>query len=297
MKGGRPSHLVAVLFLAACACAGLLLLAARLRTIEDLRRRAASSIPPRRQPGSPAREFHPGRPGADTPAPPARPSALRRALADPAFLKHLAVLQKQSIDLRYRSLFSALNLDPARRARLVELLEKKQLVKCDAEAAAYDSGLFGTGAVIPAVAEAQSEVNGEIQQLLGSEGFRKYYDFEMTSGLRATLSRLQERLRTTSEPVSDAQVETMVGILDSASPPDGRGGVSQFTGLDATTAAGLTPQQFSSPLPENAPALLAPLLSPGQLEQLDGLVARQQEELKLRSARLISAQDPPGTAR
>jgi hypothetical protein len=225
-----------------------------------------------------------------------REARLRAALVDPVFLRHLAVLQGQMIAGHYRALFAALKLDPSTQERFTALLEKKQLAKSDAESAAYDGGLFGTGAVIPAIEAAQKDVNGEIQQLLGPEKYEAYYNFEMTDGLRTTLKRLQSALQSTTEPISDATVENMVGVLNGALPPDQRGGTGQFTGASAEIATGLGAPLFSAVLPATAPTLLGTQLSPAQMRQMRTLMAQQQNEMALRSLLLAGASHPSASS-
>jgi hypothetical protein len=234
------------------------------------------------------------RPGK--PAPRSASLALFKALKDPGFLRTIAVAQRQTIADHYRGLFETLRLDPAAKARFVDLLVEKQIVKSEAEGAAYDHGLYGTDGVIPAITAAQADVNAQISALLGPQGYQDYYNFEMTDGIRTTLERLQELMRYTPEPIPDSTVEQMVSTLDQATPPAERGGISKFTGLDAAVAGGLTSLAYSSPLPDDAPALLGPTLSQSQLARLQELMADQKDELRLRSVNLAaigSPADPP----
>jgi hypothetical protein len=225
-----------------------------------------------------------------------RAARLRAAMVNPAFLRQLAILQRQMIAGHYGALFDALKLDPAARERFSALLAKKQLAKSDAEDAAYENGLFGTGAVIPAIEAAQQPVNDEIAQLLGPDSYAEYHNFEMTDGLRTTLQRLQSALQDTTEPLSDSAVDSMVAALNGAIPADQRGGIGQFTGASAEIATGLGAPLFSAVLPANAPELLGSQLSAAQARRLRALMEQQQNEMALRSMLLTSASHPSAPA-
>jgi hypothetical protein len=290
----------ALLFLAVLSCLALETdcLMRRLREIQHLRAslatptraiRPARAASPSPGPGNTPAPTRPTPPVVDTTS---RAARLRAAMINPAFLRQLAILQRQMIAGHYRALFDALKLDPAARDRFSALLEKKQLAKSDAEDAAYEDGLFGTGAVIPAIEAAQQGVNGEIAQLLGPEKYGEYHNFEMTDGLRNTLKRLQSALQDTTEPISDSMVEDMVATLNQAMPADQRGGIGQFTGSSAEIATGLGAPLFSTALPANAPELLGSQLSASQTRRMRALMEQQQTEMALRALLLTSAGHP-----
>jgi hypothetical protein len=267
----------------------------QLREIQALRSRlAAASLATRSAKPAIASAGPAHAPGSANPAPPvvdtnSRAGRLRAAMVNPAFLRQLAILQRQMIADHYRALFDALKLDPSARERFSALLAKKQLAKSDAEDAAYQNGLFGTGAVIPAIEAAQQPVNAEIAQLLGPDKYAEYHNFEMTDGLRSTLQRLQSALQNTTEPLSDSTVEEMVATLNGAIPADQRGGIGQFTGASAEIATGLGTPLFSTVLPANAPELLGSQLSAAQARRMRALMEQQQNEMALRSMLLSSA--------
>ena len=102
------------------------------------------------------------------------------------------------------------------------------------------------------------------------------------------MKRLQESLRYTAEPLSDAQVESVVAALDQITPPEERGGIAKFTGPSVEVATGFVTQQFSAQLPDQAPEAAQGLLSEPQLAQLRTLMRQQQDELQLRSQTLAA---------
>ena len=212
----------------------------------------------------------------------------RSALQDPDFLRKLSIVQKQWIADHYDKLFQSMNLDSAEKEKFIKLLAEKQIAKADAAGAMQDVGLSPGESPLSVIADAQKDINSQIEQLLGREKYNAYYHFEMTDGLRTTLGRLQESLAYTSEPISDAVVESMVEILDKATPPNRRGGMAQFTGASPLVASGLGAPPFSSLLPADAPKLLASQLSPSQLSQLQALMGQQRDELKFRAASIAA---------
>jgi hypothetical protein len=216
------------------------------------------------------------------------------ALKTPSLLRKITHLQDQMIAAHYASLFDRLQLSPEQRERLTALLAEKQLAKTDAEAAG--NSLIGTELMIPAIAAAQQDINGQIARELGPTGYQAYYDFEMTDGLRTTVRRLEESLRYSPTPLSDTQAEALVAALDAITPAAERGGIAKFTGPSVEVATGLVTQQFSAPLPAGAAAAAQALLSQPQLAQLQILMRQQQDELQLRSqaiATLHQAQSAP----
>jgi hypothetical protein len=233
-------------------------------------------------------------PSAGRPTPGSFADRFGTALKDPGFLKKLALVQDRMIADHYGSLFDRLQLTPAQRERLTTLLAEKQLAKTDAEAAA--NPLLGTSLMLPAIAAAQQDVNAQIQQELGPAAYQAYYDFEMTDGLRTTVQRLQDSLRYSPAPLSRAQAESLVAAFDRLTSEAERGGIAKFTGPSVEVATGLVSQQFSAPLPVNAPEAAQSLLSAPQLAQLRQLMRQQDDELQLRSrtlAALHAAQPAP----
>ncbi len=223
-------------------------------------------------------------PVASRPTPGSFADRFGTALKDPAFLKKLSQVQEQVIAEHYGPLLERLQLTPPQRDRLIALLAEKQLAKTDAEAEA--NSMVGTGMMIPAIAAAQQEVNAQIQQELGPAAYQAYYDFEMTDGLRTTVRRLQDSLRYSGAPLSDAQAETLVAAFDRITSPADRGGIAKFTGSSVEVATGLVGQQFSAPLPAGAPEAAQARLSGPQLAQPRVLMRQQQDELELRSQTL-----------
>lgn len=220
------------------------------------------------------------------------PASLSRkfyeALEKPEFRKLLSAAQRDMILSHYDRLLGTLSLGPEKESRLVELIAEKQLVKTDALAVAAEQGLLGSGMTIAAIGEAQKEVDGKIEQLLGADGNSKYCHFETTDALRVTLQRFQESLRYSPEPISDAGVEAMVGTLNENTPPEARGGITKSTGMSAEVAVGLVVPPFTSPLPSNTAELVGAGLSAFQLKELRALMSRQQDELRVRSEALSS---------
>ncbi|HVW20646.1 MAG TPA: hypothetical protein VHC86_05480 [Opitutaceae bacterium] len=219
----------------------------------------------------------------------------RQGLADPAFLAPLRVLQRDMILSHYRVLLQDLGLSPEAREKFVQLLSRKQLEKTEAESAAFDRGLYGSGAVPLAITQAQQDVDQDIAGLLGPAGFDAYRHFETTDGLRSAIGRLQAKLEYTGEPLSDRAAEDLVRLLDAATPPQQRGGVTRFTGPSAEVAAGISPPLYGAILPENAGELLAPRLTPAQLRQWRDVVSAERDQLRLRALTFQSLRPPGAT--
>jgi len=210
------------------------------------------------------------------------------ALSVPGFRDLLVSQQRQAIDFRYHSLFEDLKLSKDQVGGFQDLLVAKQRALTDAVGAAAKAGLspYGDDRVkyLEFINAALSNVNNQIESVIGTDNFSKYSYYEQTAPQRATATALVNNLSYTSDPLSESQVKSLIDILKQTAPLDlptyeGIGtafGAGQ--GYGSVHAAGLLSEPpIVSPVSDQTVALAKEFLSPPQIQSLISLQKAQQD--------------------
>jgi RNA polymerase sigma factor (sigma-70 family) len=200
--------------------------------------------------------------------------AFSRAMDDPAFRALLAVAQKSRLSIFYSPLFEDLALDPDHLDRFKELLVDKQQSVGDANRAALRAGAK-QDAAYQGIAGAQRDIDADIQDLLGADGYARYRNYEATRGQRILVDQLQQSLSYTATPLSDEQASELIQALFKNSASSG---LPTTTGLGAQVGAGIRERDLSAPISEQSLRVAEKLLSPAQVSALRQLQAQQQEQ-------------------
>lgn len=217
----------------------------------------------------------PSAPSAPRTTPPAAnvSEAFGLAMDDPAFRALLAVAQKSRLSIFYSPLFAALNLPPDRLDQFEELLVDKQQSVGDANRAAQRTGVK-QDAAYAGIPGAQRDIDADIQNLLGAEGYARYQNYEATRGQRILVDQLQQSLSYTAAPLTDEQAGDLVQALFKNGTATNR--PPSTAGLGAQVGAGIRQRDLSAPISEKAVRAAEKLLSPDQLNVLRQLQAQQQ---------------------
>lgn len=178
------------------------------------------------------------------------------ALADlPEFQQLIAMQQRGKIDSKYAALFKKLNLTPEQQQQFETLLADRQSAFADAMIAAHDQGLTGKDARNMAMAVAKStqkDIDNSIKNMLGTQGYNQYQNYERTMPQRETVNQLAQRLSYTAAPLTPQQQDQLVQTLASS---------ARQQAVAAANAAAATGQKAV-----RQPVTVAPL--PGQLTSL-----------------------------
>ncbi|HET7538092.1 MAG TPA: hypothetical protein VFJ90_16645 [Candidatus Didemnitutus sp.] len=209
-----------------------------------------------------------------------------RAFAEsPQAQQFMAMQQKAALDGRYASLFRKLNLSPTDLEKLKSLLVERQTAAMDVMMAARNQGVdvrtSGTE-IAQLVRDAQAEVDGSIQDLLGTTGYQQYQDYEHTLPMRGTVNQLEQRLSYSSAPLSSDQAEQLARILADTAPQ--RSNDQRMTpGGVFYAAAGMGPPGFmgGGTITDDAVARAQGVLSSSQVDALRQLQQEQQAQAQL----------------
>lgn len=200
--------------------------------------------------------------------------AFSRAMDDPEFRTLLAVAQKSRLSIFYSPLFEELALDPDHLDRFKELLVDKQQSVGDANRAALKAGAKEDPSH-QGIAGAQRDINADIQDLLGADGYARYQNYEATRGQRILVDQLQQSLSYTATPLTDGQASELIqALFRNASPAFS----PTATGLGAQVGAGIRDRDLSAPISEQSLRVAEKLLSPAQVNALRQIQAQQQEQ-------------------
>jgi hypothetical protein len=215
---------------------------------------------------------------------------LAALLDNPEFNKLWTDQQKARLSTAYAGLFKRLNLRPEESDKLMSLLVEKQMALMDALSAARSQGLTGRDSrdeVRQLVQQANTDIEAQIQSLLGTDRYSQYNAFLQTQTQRNQVNALQTMLVAAGVPMQEYQSEQLVQILAQTSSPAGggqRGGSGGFLG----GAAG----GFGSAIPGPAITQDAVVQASGVLTtpQLQVLQQVQQEQAAQRKiAQLLRA--------
>ena len=148
-------------------------------------------------------------------------AAIRELMAKPEVQALLSAQQKASIEARYGTLFKNMNLTAEQTEKLSALLAERGNTRRDIEDAARAQGINpreNPDAYRKLVTDAQNEINASIKSVIGEQGFAQLQNYEQTAPQRNLVESLQQRLATSSAPLSSAQAEQLVQILAANAP-------------------------------------------------------------------------------
>jgi hypothetical protein len=145
----------------------------------------------------------------------------RAMMEQPEVQRLVAMQQRASLDGHYASLFKGLALSPDQLDKFKDLLVEKRTSMMDVMAAAREQGINprrDAEAFSKLVANAQTEIDNNIRETLGDNGFSQYENYEKTMPQRTVVNQLEQRLSYSSTPLTPQQSEQMVSILASTAP-------------------------------------------------------------------------------
>jgi hypothetical protein len=225
-----------------------------------------------------------------------RGAFLSNLMDNPEFSRLFADQQKSRVRSAFGPLCKRLNLTPEQTAQFQSLLAERQMTMMDALSAARAEGVQGRDAIGGVMQQATSQVDSQIQALLGPDGFAQYQDYVRTEPQRNQVNQLQTALVTTGNPpLQDFQVQQLTQILaqnSAANTGDGapRGDVFFATGGGPSGSA-----VSGSTITPEAVAQAATVLTPVQQQALQQM---QQEQATQRQIFSLMRQSfgAPGSA-
>jgi hypothetical protein len=199
-----------------------------------------------------------------------------KMLANPRFQRMTELQAKIRLDAQYGGLFKALNLSPDQLAQFKSLLVEKQMVAFDSMSAAQEQGIdlkSDPKGFFMAVADGQKAVETQISDLLGTDNYSQFQQYQGTIPARNTANLLQQSLSYTSTPLTPEQSSGLVQILTQyGSPPLPPG--NPFAVLNSDLGV--------IKLSDQAVAQAQGLLSQAQLQALQADVRQQQQLFQAR---------------
>ncbi len=201
-------------------------------------------------------------------------------LDNPEFNKLWTQQQRDRVKLAYADLFKRLNLTPDQTDKLNSLLVERQMSVMDVLSAARAQGITGRDQIASLLQQANSQIDSQIQSVLGPDGYAQYTNYLQTQPQRAQINELQTRLAAAGvQQLQDYQSQQLAQILAQNTQTGGRGprrggggsfgGVAgMMGGLVGTTVAGPT-------ITPSAVTQAAAVLTPDQLQALQQM---QQEQ-------------------
>ena len=216
---------------------------------------------------------------------PAHPAATRRGapmrlnelLEDPDFAAAWQAQQKAALDAPYAALFRQLHLNPQQIDQLKALLAERMTARLDVMNAAREQGLGGRenrAEVNRLLQETHAEIDAGIRELLGDSGYAQLQQYERTAPERTVVRQLESRLSYSSTPLSTAQAEALVTILnDTSRSTGGRANSAMVFPIGPGGVSGPT-----APVSNAAIARAQGVLSADQLAALRQIQADQQAQ-------------------
>lgn len=204
------------------------------------------------------------------------PIRLHELMEDPEFAAAWQAQQKASLDAPYAALFRKLNLTPQQIDQLKTLLAERMTARMDVMSAAREQGLVGRDnrdELRQLMQATQAEIDAGIRDLLGEQGFSQLQQYEGTAPQRTVVNQLESRLSYSSAPLTSAQSEALVNILNDTSGSGG--GRNNRVGFSFGPAGGSGP---ASRITDAALVRAQAVLSADQLSALRQIQADQQAQ-------------------
>lgn len=154
-----------------------------------------------------------------------RRAQIQALMDSPQFQALRALQSKSQLDGRYADLFKQLNLSPQQLEQFKSLLVQRQDAATDAAQAARQNGISPRSdpqAWQSAIAAATGDIDNQIKTDLGDSGYSAYQSYQQSAPQRATVTQLQQSLSYTSAPLTDAQSQQLVALMQQNSPSSGQ---------------------------------------------------------------------------
>lgn len=185
------------------------------------------------------------------------------AANDPDLLRRIYGQVRRRVERRYDPLFKQLGLTPGQIDQVLKLLVDKRQAPVDIIVAGMQNDgdpRRDYGAFIDQVQSARAGIEDQIKSLLGDANYALYREYDQMVGQSNTVTRLQQALQTSGNPLTDEQVNRLQQLLQ----VNGSGHIS--ADVVWTARAFLTPPQQQA-------------LQALREEQLAASVRRQQRAL------------------
>ncbi len=226
-----------------------------------------------------------------------RAAFLSSLMDNPEFNRLITDQQKSRIRGTFGPLCKRLNLTPEQTAQFQSLLAERQLTMMDALSAARAEGVQGRDAIGGVMQQATSQVDSQLQALLGPTGFGQYQDYIRTEPQRNQVNQLQTTLVTTGNPpLQDFQVQQLTQILaqnSAVNTGDSPRGGGMFFGEFAAGGGLFGPAVSGPAITPEAVAQSATVLTPVQQQALQQM---QQEQATQRQIFSLMRQSFGGPA-
>lgn len=212
-------------------------------------------------------------------------------LDNPKFNKLWTQQQRNRVQLAYAGLFKTLNLNPEQADKLSNLLVERQESFMDVLAAARDQGNVSRSQIQTLLQQANSQIDSQIQSLLGPDGYSQYTNYLQTEPQRNQVNELQTRLAAAGvQPMQSYQSEQLVQILAQNGTQGGnaggyRGGGGFFGGMGGLFGTNVTGPTITS----GAVTQASTVLSQDQMQVLQQMQQQQQAQQQIRQALRQSA--------
>ena len=138
---------------------------------------------------------------------------------DPEVLRRKVAQQESEVRAQYSGLLKALNLKPGKADALVTLLINKKLAEEDVAATAIVNGgdtLKDGLAFADAIKSTKTDIEGEIHDLLGDDGYDEYRAQVLVNAQDRLMTKLQQTLATAGAPLNQPQAEALINILQNS---------------------------------------------------------------------------------
>lgn len=135
---------------------------------------------------------------------------------DPEVLRRKVAQQESEVRNQYSNLFKALNLKAGKADALVTLLVNKKLAEEDVAATAIMDGgeaLKDGLSFADAIKNTKSDIEGQIHDLLGDEGYDQYRAQVLVNAQDHLMTKLQQTLASAGAPLNQSQAEALINIL------------------------------------------------------------------------------------
>jgi len=211
-----------------------------------------------------------------------RMNFISNLMDDPQFGKLWADQEKTRVAAAFAPLIKRLNLTPDQATQFQNLMAERQASVMDAIAAARSEGVTDRAEMAGVIQQATSQVDSQLQALLGPDGYSQYQNYVQTQPQRNQVNQLQLGLiNSGNAPLQDYQVQQLTQILAQGSPAAAGGGRGNTFFAEFGGAGVMGPPVSGPPISQDAVNQAAGILSPAQLQQLQAMQQEQAAQRQL----------------
>jgi hypothetical protein len=138
---------------------------------------------------------------------------LKSMMSDPDTKKFIQEQQRLMAEQLYAPLAKQLGMTPEEATQFKKLLADNMAQATERASSMFDAGSTNRTAMMKELAADQKSFEDEVKSFLGDSRYQQYKDYQLTVGERAQFNMFKQQSQTGEYPVTDQQMEQLLGFV------------------------------------------------------------------------------------